>query len=189
MRNNLRPHAVFKLGIPWVWLASGACYGCGYEPVYSTERPEVRLSVQAAPYGAPHVEAVAAAVGGVRRSLSVAGVLEPGEGYPRVVVEVVRVDERAAGIIADKSPDGVERPSGRAASLGVVGRAWVEEVERGPHTRDTGDVRRTATYAVGATGVAEQPRYEVALRSAAHALGQALGRRILGEPETTLEPL
>ena len=187
MRKNRNPHAVLKLGI--VFLATGGFLGCGYEPVYSTERPEVRLSVQAAPYGAPHVEAVAATGSGVRRSLSVAGVLEPGDGYPRVVVEVVRVDERAAGMIAEESADGVDRPSGRAASLGVVGRAWVEEVERGPHTRDTGDVRRTATYAVGATGVAEQPRYEIALRSAAHALGQALGRRILGEPETTLEPL
>jgi len=189
MRNHPRPHAVLKLGIAGVFLASGALLGCGYEPVYSTKRPEIRLSVEAAPYGAPHLEAVAATVSGVRRSLSVAGVLAPGDGFPRVVVEVVRVDERAAGIIAEESADGARHPSGRAASLGVVGRAWVEEVERGPHTRDTGDVRRTATYAVGATGVAEQPRYEIALRSAAHALGQALGRRILGEPETTLEPL
>lgn len=189
MRNSRHPQRVIKLGTLLIFLATGALTSCGYEPVYSTQRPEVRLSVHAAPYGAPHVEAVAAAVSGVRRSLSAAGVLEPGDGYPRVMVEVVRVDEKAAGIIAEESADGVERPSGRAASLGVVGRAWVEEVERGPHTRDTGDVRRTATYAVGASAVAEEPRYETALRSAAHALGQALGRRILGEPETTLEPL
>ena len=104
-------------------------------------------------------------------------------------MEVVRVDERAAGMAAVEDAEGVERPSARAATLGVVGRAWVEEAERAPHVRDTGDVRRTATYAVGSTPLAEQPHYEAALRSAGHALGQALGRRILGEPETTLEPL
>ena len=184
MRNSCDPRIVLKLGIALALLG-----GCGYEPVYATERPEVRLSVEAAPYGAPHLEAVAATVSGVRRSLSSAGVLRPGEGYPRVVVEVVRVDERAAGMAAVEDAEGVERPTARAASLGVVGRAWVEEVERGPRLRDTGDVRRTATYAVGSTTLAEEPRYEAALRSAGHALGQALGRRILGEPETTLEPL
>lgn len=178
-----------KLGITASLALSAALPGCGYEPVYSTERPEIRLTVQAAPYGAPHLEAVAATVSGVRRSLSSAGVLRPGDGYPRVVVEVVRVDERAAGVIAEDAGDGTDRPAARAASLGVVGRAWVEEVERGPRTRDTGDVRRTATYAVGSGTLAEQPRYEVALRGAGHALGQALGRRILGEPETTFEPL
>ena len=188
MRKNLRPRAVIKLGVLGLALGGGL-FGCGYEPVYSTERPEVRLSVEAAPYATPNLEAVAATVSGVRRSLSTAGVLRPGDGYPRVMVEVVRVDERAAGMIAEESPNGIERPSARAASLGVVGRAWVEEVERGPRTRDTGDVRRTATYAVGSTTLTEEPRYEGALRSAAHALGQALGRRILGEPETTLEPL
>lgn len=184
MTKSCDPRTVLKLGI-----VLGLAPGCGYEPVYATERPDVRLSVEAAPYSAPNLEAVAATVSGVRRSLSTAGVLSPGEGYPRVLVEVVRVDERAAGMAAVEDAEGVERPSARAARLGVVGRAWVEEVERGPRVRDTGDVRRTATYAVGSTTLAEEPRYEAALRSAGHALGQALGRRILGEPETTLEPL
>src|SRR5688500_5376993 len=178
---NLR---VLKLG-----MVLALTPACGYEPVYGTERPHLRLSVEAAPYGAPTLEAVAAAVSGVRRSLSTAGVLRQGDGYPRVVVELVRVDERAAGMAVIETPEGIERPSARAASLGVVGRAWVEQLERGPRVRDTGDVRRTATYAVGPTPLAEQPRYEAALRSAGHALGQALGRRILGEPDTTLEPL
>lgn len=180
--------AVLNLGTSGILALSAMMTGCGYEPVYATERPELRLTVQAAPYGTPHLEAVAAAVSGVRRGLSSAGVLRPGEGYPRVMVEVVRVDERAAGMVAEPSGEG-EQPAARAASLGVVGRAWVEEVERGPRTRDTGDVRRTATYAVGANPLLEHPRYEAALRGAGHALGQALARRILGEPETTFEPL
>ena len=186
--NSSAARCVFNLGMMLLLVGAGAS-ACGYEPVYATERPEVRLTVQAAPYGTPNLEAVAATVSGVRRSLSSAGVLRPGDGYPRVMVEVVRVDERAAGVVALEASNGAEQPSARAASLGVVGRAWVEEVERGPRTRDTGDVRRTATYAVGSTTLSEQPRYEVALRSAGHALGQALGRRILGEPETTFEPL
>lgn len=188
MQSKGHPCSVPSLGIGGGLFAC-LVGGCGYEPVYSTERPEVRLSVQAAPFGTPNLEAVAATVSGVRRTLSSAGVLRPGEGYPRVMVEVVRADERAAGIVAEEASDGATRPTARAASLGVVGRAWVEEAERGPRSRDTGDVRRTATYAIGPTTLTEQPQYEVALRSAGHALGQALGRRILGEPETTFEPL
>lgn len=186
--NKRCPRTVFNLGMVMV-AGPSFLLGCGYEPVYSTERPEVRLTVHPAPFGTPNLEAVAATVSGVRRSLSSAGVLQPGDDFPRVMVEVVRVDERAAGMVAEDTGDGEQRPSARAASLGVVGRAWVVEAERGPRMRDTGDVRRTSTYAVGATTLAEQPRYEAALRSAGHALGQALGRRILGEPETTYEPL
>lgn len=187
MRNITTPRRVTKLG---TMLALGwAMGGCGYEPVYGAGRPEVRLSVAAAPYATPYVAAVQAAVTGVRRSLSGAGVLRPGGGFPRVVVEVVRVDERASGLQATELAGGERVPLGRGSAVGVVGRAWVEEADKGPRTRDTGDVRRVEYYASAGDPRLEQIEHEQAVRAAAHALGQALGRRILGDPETTLEPL
>lgn len=173
-----------KLGILLFAVAS-----CGYEPVYGGERPEVRLSVEAAPHGTPHVEAVQSAVSGVRRSLSRAGVLRPGKGYPMVVVEVLRVDERAAGMQAIEPPEGGRLPLARGSAVGVVGRAWVEQAPRQPRSRDTGNVRRVEHYASAVDAREEQLRYAEAVRAAAHSLGEALGRRILGEPEPTLEPM
>lgn len=187
MRNIIPHRSVTKLGT--TFLLGATLASCGYEPVYGAERPEVRLSVSAAPFGTPYIEAVQAAVSGVRRSLSAAGVLRPGDGFPRVVVEVVRVDERAAGMQATELESGETVPLGRGSAVGVVGRAWVEEADRGPRTRDTGDVRRVEHYASAADSRIEQLEHEQAVRAAAHALGQALGSRILGQPETTLEPL
>jgi hypothetical protein len=163
-------------------------WGCGYEPVYASERPEVRLSVHPAPHGTPHVEAVDAAVAGVRRSFSTAGVLKAGRGYPRVVVEVVRVDEQAAGVRAASTPVGAQ-PRGRGSVVAIVGRAWVEEAEGAPHTRHTGELRRTRTFASAPGPDEEQSRYTSALRAAAHELGRALGQRILGVPDVTYEPM
>lgn len=175
-----------NLGTVLFWAAFVSA--CGYEPVYGGERPATRLTVHAAPASTPHAEVVAAVVTGTRRSLSAAGVLKPGESYPRVFVEVVRVDEQAAGMAAVER-EGDLRPSARASTVAVVARAWVEEAQYGPHERDTGDVRRSATFAAGDTAAADELGYEEALRSAGHAVGQALGRRILGEPEPTLAPL
>lgn len=187
MTNRSVFQAVINLGMVPLGL-SLTTVGCGYEPVYGGERPQTRLTVHAAPASTPHTEAVAAVLTGTRRSLSAAGVLKAGESYPKVFVEVVRVDEQAAGMSAVER-DGELQPSGRGSAVAVVARAWVEEVEHGPHQRDTGDVRRSATFASGATASTDQLAYEEALRSAGHAVGQSLGRRILGEPEPTLAPL
>lgn len=186
MINGRVCRAVANLGM----MLAGTTFpvGCGYEPVYGGARPQVRLTVHAAPASAPNAEAVAAVVNGARRSLSAAGVLRPGEGYPRVLIEVVRVDEQAAGMVA-VDRDGQQTPSARGSSVAVVARAWVEEFEHAPHERDTGDVRRSATFASGETASEDELRYEAALRSVGHAVGQSLGRRILGEPEPTLAPL
>ena len=175
-----------KLGILLLPMVVGAC---GYEPVYSSERPAVRLSVEAAPHGTPHLEAVHAALTGMRRSLSRAGVLRPGSGYPKVVVEVLRVDEQAAGIQSVDLPASGAIPLARGSAVGVVGRAWVEEGANSSPTRDTGNVRRVEHYGSASDPRVEQLYYGEAVRAAAHSLGEALGRRILGEPETTLEPM
>ncbi len=186
MTNPETHRLVSKLGI---LVTVGVCSGCGYEPVYGGDRPTTRLSVTAAPYGTPDVAAVAAATRGVRRSLSSAGVLKPGTGYPRAVVEVVRVDEQAGGIVAVQSGAGENLPRARSLAVGVVGRAWVEAGAHAAKTRDTGDVRRIQRYAPVEDARLERLHHDEAISAAAHALGRALGRRILGEPEATFEPM
>jgi hypothetical protein len=70
-----------------------------------------------------------------------------------------------------------------------VGRAWVEEGSGAPMTRDTGDMRRVQYYAPVNDARLEQWNHDEALQAAGRALGQALGRRLLGEPEPGLEPM
>lgn len=165
-----------------------ALAACGYRPAYGGAAPEQRLDVVAAPTHVPNAEALQATLAGVRAELSSAGSLRPGGGYPRVVVELVRVDEASSGIAATPL-DGETIPLARGSAVAVVGRAWVEEDANAPPARDTGDVRRVVRYAASPDPRVEQQRHFDALRRAARDLGRALGRRVLGEPEPADEAL
>lgn len=156
--------------------------GCGYEPVYAGERPAQRLSVVAAPGRLPDVSAGQAALAGARAELSAAGVLASGQGHPRLVVQLTRVDERSLGVLAGSTGND-ETPLARGSALAVVGRAWVEEEPGAPPTRDTGDMRRSARVAAHPDPLGEGRRNEEAVSAAARRLGRALARRVLGYPE------
>ncbi|MGC4065839.1 MAG: hypothetical protein QM784_14550 [Polyangiaceae bacterium] len=183
---KLGPIAMLLLGL------TGAS-GCGYRPAYGGARPSGRLTVVAAPTRVPEGGALAALLSGLRGELSRAGVLGPGSGYPRVVVEFVRLDERGAGPQVQRELTSASWALARGTVVGVTARAWIEE---GPSlvVRDTGDVRRTTSYDAPGLGSASQTTMEVtsreaAIESAATATGAALGRRVLGEIEVTQEPL
>jgi len=119
---------------------------------------------------------------GARQELSRAGVLQPGDEYPRFVVQVLRIDEESSGIMA---PDDV--PRARGSAVGVVARAWVEDQPGSERTRDSGDLRRIEWVSSGATPGDDALRHSSALRVAGRRLGQSLARRVLGEPEPALE--
>ena len=170
-------------------LASVAPVACGYHTVYGGEENE-RLRVVLA--RAPVADAVAAdeVASGVREELARGGALAGGDGYPRVEIEVTRVDE-ASDAIAASGPPGARVPAARATEVGIVARAWLVRAERGEHERDTGDVR--VFVATGATQASEATpsasaasldafRYQDALRAAGRRAGIRLGRRLLGEP-------
>jgi hypothetical protein len=161
---------------------------CGYRAEYGGAGPEERLTVTAAPALVARPEAVQATLAGLRHELSAAGVLRPGAGYPRVVVEVLRVDELSAGIARQETAGGPV-PLARGSAIGVVARAWVQERAGGPPARDTGDMRRVRAYATGGEAEIEAERHSAAIRAAARELGQALGRRLLGHPEPASEPM
>ncbi|HEY6080986.1 MAG TPA: hypothetical protein VIW29_19360 [Polyangiaceae bacterium] len=154
-----------------VWLA-----GCGYQSIYGGS-PAHRYEVTAGRSATASFEAVQAAVAGVRSELGAAEAL--GSGFPRVVVEVVRVDERSIGVREGEGPT----PLARGAEIVVVGRAQVLDAPEAPPSIDTGDMSRTAQYAAGSTPTADAASRSRAVRDASRALGHALGRAVLGMPE------
>jgi len=157
---------------------------CGYRAVYGGGDPEGRLSVTAAPSRVPNAGAVQSVLAGVRSELGRAGVLRAGEGYPRLVVEVLRVDEVGTGIEAPG-----DAPLARGSAVAVVGRAWVESQPDAPPERDTGDTRRSERIAVGQSAAGDSLFHDEALRAAGRRLGRALAKRVLGEPEPADEAL
>jgi hypothetical protein len=161
-----------------------AAIGCGYRPAYAGEA-QVGLSVTIASTRAPRHDALQALAAGARSELAKAGALRAGASYPRLVVQLLRVDELSAGVAVAPA----DTPLARGSSVGVVGRGWIEESKGGQPTRDTGDVRRAAHFASGETAANDAARYDDAVREAARAVGETIARRVLGEPEPSIEPM
>jgi len=170
-------------------IAFGGSAGCGYHAAYGGEGGE-RLHV--ALTRAPVADAIAAdeVASGVREELARDGALAGGDGYPRVELEVTRLDEASEAIQAG-GPASARVPEGRATEVGLVARAWLVRAVGGPHERDSGDVRvlvasgasqaADATPSVNAASV-DAFRYEDAIHAAGRRAGIRLARRILGEP-------
>jgi hypothetical protein len=156
---------------------------CGYRPAYGGERPGIRLYVDPAGQRVAQPAAVHQALAGVREELAHAGVLAPGRGYPRVIVEVVRVDERGTGT----APAAQDLPLARGTAVGVVIRAWVQSKPGGPAERDTGDVRRVSYVAAGVRANVDSNSYQQALQAASRRAGKAAGRLLMGEPVARIE--
>src|SRR5260370_37782406 len=95
---------------------------CGYHAVYGGTPS--RLHVVLVRTLVPDVVASDEVVAGLREELARAGALEPGEGFPRVEVEVLRADEASEGIVA--GPSG---PVSRATDVGLAARAWIVPAE------------------------------------------------------------
>ena len=159
------------LGCLAVWVS-----GCGYGPVYGASGGP-RYEVVTGRVATSSFEAVQDAAAGVRSELGPAGAL--GSGYPRVVVEVLRVDERSIGVRSA----GNSVPLARGSEIAVVGRAYVLERVDAKPSRDTGDFSRSAQFAAGTTPSADAASRSRAVRDAARSLGKALGRALLGLPE------
>ncbi len=162
---------------------------CGYRTAYGGTPPSTRLAVSAAPSRSPESGALVAILAGLRGELSRAGVLDPGNGYPRVVVELVRIDERGtAQGLTTRPGDDRELPRAAGALVGVTARAWVE-LSESQLERDTGDVRRTAAFGSAANAGLDSARREAALDAAGYAVGEAIGRRVMGEIDVAQEPM
>jgi hypothetical protein len=185
-RSPVAPRPAFAI---WLALVLSASAACGYRPLYAaspagTERMHVALVRALVPDAAASDEVVA----GVRDALSRASLLQAGEGFPRIEVEVLRQDEESRGIA-----DVAGQPVSRASGVGLVARAWVVRSAGAAPEDDTGDMRSEETVAVDETaGGVHDPRAsafqtEDALRAAARRLGRKLGDRIMGLPAASEE--
>lgn len=168
-----------------VLLVPAVAGACGYRPLYGGEGVE-RLGVASASPLVADTAVVAAVEAGVRAGLARAGGLKEGSGYPRAVVEVLRIDAASEGIAVAGglgALPGSSGPLARGTRIGVLGRAWVERTPDGPRERDTGDVRAVEVMAVEGDARLEALRRDDASRAAARRLGERLARRLLGEPD------
>ncbi|MET0595924.1 MAG: hypothetical protein ABW133_24705 [Polyangiaceae bacterium] len=185
------------MAAPFAAIVATFLTGCGYRPLYAGATTEEHFAVTGISPLVADASVVAEVEAGMRSGLARAAVLRGGEGYPRVVVEVLRIDAQSEGIAA--VPGGVQpievagipvtgsqaplRPLARGTRIGVLARAWVERAEGGPRERETGDLRTVDVMQVESDARLEALRLDDASRAAARRLGERLARRVLGEPE------
>jgi hypothetical protein len=162
-----------SLGGLWVVLLTA----CGYRPLYGQPASE-RLSVQVGQVLIPEMSAVQAAASGARSELAAAGALASGAQFPRLVLDVLRVDELSRGIHVQA---GQPRAAGMSIGLTVRGRVFQAENQE-PRT-DSGDVRRSVQLTGDSDPRADSAARDIALRSAAEHAGRAVARLALGIPE------
>lgn len=154
--------------------------GCGYRPLHASTMAEP-LAVTGAPAPFAHASVEVAIRAGARAELSRAGVLRAGDGVPRLVVELLRIEDAPAGLARHGSS-----PNARATRLRLVARAWIER-SPGSVDRETGEVVIETMVAAEGRALAESWREHHAVRAAARRLGEELARRILelpGLPDT-----
>ena len=120
----------------------------------------------------------------LRSELAAAGLLASGAQYPRLVIDVLRVDELSRGIHVQA---GQPRAAGMSIALTVRGRIF--RAENQEPTLDTGDLRRAVQLSGDADPRADSAAYDTALRSAAERAGRAIARVALGIPEPNDEAL
>lgn len=162
----------------WAALLSG----CGYQSVYGRAGSE-HLSVQVGQVLIPEPLAAQAAASGVRSELAAAGLLANGTQFPRLVLDVLRVDELSRGIHVQS---GQPHAAGMSIALTVRGRVF--QAENQEARLDTGDIRRSVQLTGDADPRADSAAYDVALRSAAERAGRAVARSALGIPEPNDDP-
>lgn len=150
---------------------------CGYQAAYAPSAGE-KLSVHVGQVLIPEALAAQAAASGVRSELAAAGLLADSVQFPRLVLDVLRVEELSRGVHVQ---DGRPRASGMSVALTVRGRIF--QAENQEPRLDTGDLRRAVQVSGDADPRVDSAAYDAALRSAAERAGRAVARAALGIPE------
>ena len=160
-----------------VALTMGAC---GYQPLYATPAGEA-FHVHLAKSQVSSILVAEEVVRGARDALAKEGALAPGEGYPRLEIEVLRADETSEGVMTTGPA-----PRARATELGVVVRAWVTRRPGATPEQATGDVRAEDLAATPLGDPAREVwQREDTLRAVARRLGTRIALRALGHPLVT----
>jgi hypothetical protein len=164
----------------WVGLLLAQA-ACGYHPLYGQSQT-LAVSVAAGQVLVPNTNAVQAALGGARAELAAAGRLASASAFPRLTVDVLRVDEVSRAIHVQAG-----QPSAAGMGVAVVVRARLQESAEQEPTLDTGDVRRAVQISGDADPRVDGAVYDQALRAAAERAGRAAARIALGVPEPSDE--
>ena len=151
--------------------------GCGYHSLYAQPAAE-RLSVQLGQVLIPEPGAAQAVASGAREELAAGGMLGAPSEFPRLVVDVLRVDELSRGIHVEAG-----RPVSGGMSIAVVVRARVFGADGSEPLHDTGDIRRAAQETGDVDPRLDGAAYDLALRAAAERAGRAAARAATGIPE------
>lgn len=161
--------------------------GCGYRLGGSAPDPLGPFVVTTRPAAPARAAVVAAAEAGARAELARAGELgacapSGAAGCAALVLEVLRVEETSAAVVA--SPSG-GAPLAGAVRVAVTGRGVVRRGDA--EVRATGEV--TASEVVGRVdgAVAGAAASGAAAERAARRLGERVARRALGLPEPSDE--
>jgi hypothetical protein len=158
--------------------------GCGYHAVHGGQAGADRLHVRLVSARVADPTTADELLSGVREGLAREGLLAPGDGYPRVEVEVLRLDETSDGIA-----DVAGAPRARGTRVGVAARAWIVAAEGAPQERDTGDLRAFDLVTVSGGAPLDTFRHADATRAVARRLGGALVQKLLGFGAVTDESL
>jgi hypothetical protein len=157
---------------------------CGYQPLYATPAGEA-YHLHLAKNATASAVVAAEVVRGARETLAKEGALAPGDGYPRLEIEVLRADETSEGVVAAQTVRGQE-PSATASDLAVVVRGYVVRRAGASPDLDTGDLRDEAVAAAPLGDAAREIwQREDSLRAVGHRLGGRIVLRILGHPVVT----
>jgi hypothetical protein len=165
--------------------ACAALPSCGYHAVYASGEG-ARLHVKLVRSLVPDAMAADEVVSGVREELALSGALAAGEGYPRVEIEVLRLDETSEGIAAPRGAT-APLPRARATDVAVVARAWIASLPDAPIEHDTGDMRSTGVVSVAADARSDMLQHDDATRATSRRMGHKLALKVLGHPVTAEE--
>ena len=152
---------------------------CGYRPLYGgrDNATEPRFSVALSRSIVADAVAADEVLSGARDELSRMGMLASGRSYPRIEIEVTRIDETADAISAP-----MDAPIARTMRISASARAWiVSQPGESPET-DTADMRAFVDIAPSTDPATEAFRRANASRAAARRLGTRLVLRLLGRP-------
>lgn len=172
------PSASLGLAVLVLWVAFVVC-ACGYQ----SARPaagERGWCVKSGDEPATHPQAVAALEFGVRDALAAHASLASCEDGPTLLIQVVDVRLESMGVVASEQA-ALSRAT--RVSVSAVGHVLGEG-----EPQDVGMVEEHHVVGTGATAASQQHAIDAGVVTAARRAGEALVKRLLGEPVPATHP-
>ena len=173
---------IWKFTLPMFVSSCSLLSACGYAPLYASSPGGAKLHVVLVRSLIADAAASDEVVSGAREQLARDGALAPGEGYPRVEIEVLREDETSDGVAA---PSSVDAPVARGLEVALVARAWLVSAPDAPHEHDTGDMRAGDLVSPRPDAQRDLLAHMDASRAVARRIGTRLALKVLGHPAAT----